>query len=117
VAGQVLARALTGLHHVELATDAEAALARVRPGQYDVAIIDLGMPGLSGQEVGRRLEALDPALARVLFTGWELAEDDPRRQAFDLQLAKPVVSLEALKQTVAQAVELRDRRAAAPAPG
>ncbi len=54
---------------------------------------DIGMPGMSGYEVARRIRA-DPVLGRihlVAVTGWG-SEDDKRKAieaGFDLHLAKP----------------------------
>jgi len=67
----------------------EEALRSYIPGGYDVAFIDLGMPGMPGNEVARRLKILDPPLIAVLVTGWELTDDDPIHDHFDYHLRKP----------------------------
>ncbi|MCC7264598.1 MAG: GAF domain-containing protein [Candidatus Latescibacteria bacterium] len=110
--GKVLKEALGARHQVEIHTDGKQALAQLQAGQYDVAILDLGMPGISGDQVARRMQEVDPAMARILFSGWVLEADDPRRQLFDLAIQKPLRDLRAFEETVAQAIALRDRRAA-----
>ena len=60
----------------------------------DVALVDIGLPGIDGYEVARRLRA-DPATARIrliALTGYGLAEDQRRvlDAGFDLHLVKPV---------------------------
>ena len=72
----------------------------------DVVVLDIGMPGLNGLEVARRIRALplhQPLL--VALTGFGSEED--RRQAqkagFDAHLVKPV-DLEALKAVLTRQV-------------
>lgn len=112
---QVVATALASLlaerHAVEAVTDPRVACDQCRPGRYDIAVIDLGMPGISGVEVAERLRRADPALALVLWTGWELAPEDPRRRPFDYCLTKPVGDLAELETLISRAIALRDRRA------
>ena len=98
-------------HAVDTVEDGQQALEGFAPGQYDVALIDLGMPGMPGDEVARQIRGIDPTIVIVLITGWGLADDDPRRAAFDLHLVKPV-GLVDLENTIAQAVRLHDERAA-----
>jgi PAS domain S-box-containing protein len=60
----------------------------------DIVLLDIGMPGLDGYEVARRLRALkkDRTFRIVAVTGWGQEEDRQRsREAgFDLHLVKPV---------------------------
>ena len=86
------------------------ALEEFSSGKYDVAILDLGMPGLPGDQVARRLQQVDPVLARVLFSGWELEMEDPRRPLFDFALRKPLRDFRAVEEMVAQAIVLHDQR-------
>lgn len=79
-----------------------------------MAILDLGMPGISGDQVAQRILEMDPAVGRILFTGWELDAEDPRRQAFDFVLTKPLRGLHTLKDLITQAIALRDQRVAVP---
>ncbi|MBI4515170.1 MAG: PAS domain S-box protein [Deltaproteobacteria bacterium] len=53
-------------------TRAEEALAAVRadPGQFDLVVTDLSMPGMSGLEVARELSRLRPDLPVVLASGY-----------------------------------------------
>lgn len=62
--------------------------------QPTVALLDLGMPGMDGFEVARRLRA-NPATADVklvALTGWGQEHDRQRTKAvgFDHHLIKPV---------------------------
>jgi CheY-like chemotaxis protein/two-component sensor histidine kinase len=79
--------------------DALRALETSRPS---LVLLDIGMPGMDGYEVARRIRAM-PALAGVTIaalTGWGQPEDRRRtREAgFDVHLVKPpdLAALEAL---------------------
>lgn len=62
--------------------------------QLDVAIIDIGLPGLDGYEVARRMRAHPhgPAMALVALTGYGAPRDHERslEAGFDHHLVKPV---------------------------
>jgi KaiC/GvpD/RAD55 family RecA-like ATPase/ActR/RegA family two-component response regulator len=66
----------------------------------DAVIVDIGLPGLDGYEVGRRLrEALGDRIRLVALTGYSQPEDRRRvREAgFDVHLVKPVVPPDILR--------------------
>jgi two-component system CheB/CheR fusion protein len=79
-------------------TDALELASQERP---HVAILDIGMPGLSGYEVAEciRREAWGARVTMIAVTGW--GQDDDKRRAqiagFDHHLTKPV-DLEVLEQ-------------------
>jgi len=81
-------------HEVRTVHDGSQALATVAHWRPEVALLDIGLPGLSGYELAQRLRA-DPALAGLVLvavTGWG-TESDQRRSAqagFDVHLTKPV---------------------------
>jgi signal transduction histidine kinase/CheY-like chemotaxis protein len=79
---------------VEVAFGGEQALAKMRSHKPEVTLMDIGMPGMDGYEVARRVRA-DPELASlrlVALTGWGQAEDKERalKEGFDEHLTKPV---------------------------
>jgi CheY-like chemotaxis protein len=89
---------------VDVAPDGESALAAAQALRPDVAVLDIGMPGLNGYEVARRIRA-EPWGARIrliALTGWGQAEDVERAHAagFDHHVTKPV-DLDALQDLVA----------------
>jgi CheY-like chemotaxis protein len=81
-------------HEVQVANNGAEALAvfdRMRP---DVAILDIGMPGLSGYEVARKIrerEAGDKVML-IAVTGWGQDADKTRASeaGFDHHFTKPV---------------------------
>jgi len=112
IVSDVLVKLLSESHEVEAVTDGPEAPKRFREGGFDVAVIDLGMPGIPGHEVLRRMHATDPSIASILITGWQLEAGDPRLALFDFHVQKPFESLVDIQQLVAEAIELRDRRTA-----
>ena len=98
-------------HEVETVMDGQEALEGFAPGQYDVALIDLEMPGMPGDQVAQKMRQVDPSLATVLITGYVLEENDLRLSAFDFLIQKPFVPLNKIRNVVTQAVELHDTRA------
>jgi PAS domain S-box-containing protein len=84
---------LTG-HDVSLAHDGEKALAIAESLRPDAVLLDLGLPGMDGFEVARRLRA-SPALARtrlIALTGYGQASDRraTANAGFEAHLVKPV---------------------------
>lgn len=81
-------------HRVETARDGVTGLEKALAIAPDVAIVDLGLPGMDGFEVARRMRAasLLSNTYIVALTGYGTAEDRARALAagFDEHLAKPV---------------------------
>ena len=85
-----LARVLSARGYgYRLAGSGIEALDQFCEGSFKVAIIDLGMPGMSGDALSSKLRRLDPCLVTVLSTGWMLGERDERLDSFDLHIKKP----------------------------
>jgi DNA-binding NtrC family response regulator len=55
---------------VDLAEDAEHALAKFAPGKYQLALIDLVMPGKNGLELMNELLEKDPDIFCLIMTGY-----------------------------------------------
>jgi CheY-like chemotaxis protein len=80
-------------HEVRLARDGPSALEASREFRPEAVVLDVGLPGASGWEVGRQLRAQE-GLSRVLLvalTGHGREQDKARsREAgFDAHLTKP----------------------------
>jgi CheY-like chemotaxis protein len=79
---------------VRVVHDGESALQAFETFRPRVTLLDLGMPGMDGYEVARRIRARPDAegTALIALTGWG-QERDRRRTAeagFDCHLIKPV---------------------------
>jgi PAS domain S-box-containing protein len=76
------------------AHDGPSALGLAATFAPDVVLLDIGMPGMDGYEVARRLRAMSPLKEVVVVaqTGW--GQDEDRRRSveagFDHHLVKPV---------------------------
>jgi CheY-like chemotaxis protein len=79
---------------VETSEDGPAALAKVDAFRPEVALIDLGLPGMDGYEVARQLRSRPQtkAIRLVAVTGYGQADDRRRALAagFDQHVTKPV---------------------------
>jgi CheY-like chemotaxis protein len=79
---------------VQTAADGAAALAAAAGWKPDLVFLDIGMPGMNGYEVARRLrqDSVGRTPLLVAVTGW--GQDDDRRRAheagFDHHLVKPI---------------------------
>ena len=80
-------------HYVQTVPDATAALEAAQPGDFEVVFLDIGLPGMDGWELAKRLRQLDwrrrPMFIAITGHG---SEEDQRRSAeaeIDLHLVKP----------------------------
>jgi len=81
-------------HEVEVASNGPDALALFDRMNPDVAILDIGMPGLSGYEVANRIRGRQAGhqVMLIAVTGWGQDADKARASAagFDHHFTKPV---------------------------
>lgn len=99
-------------HEVEVAEDGEKGLARLFEMRPDVALVDVGLPGIDGYELARRARDAPggTALYLVALTGYGGldAKAEAQQAGFDEHITKPV-ALEDLLRVVnrtAQTVDL-----------
>jgi CheY-like chemotaxis protein len=80
-------------HEVERALSGEEALERVKSFAPDVALLDIGLPGLDGFEVASRIRASNGNdIQLIALTGYGREEDRERARVagFTAHLVKPV---------------------------
>ncbi len=79
-------------YEVHEAIDGESGLELVQRLQPDVVLLDIGLPGLDGYEVARRLKSAQICPRLVAITGYGRPEDHERAMTagFDQHLTKPV---------------------------
>ena len=91
---------------VETAESGAQGLQRLHADSYDLVLLDMMMPGISGMEMLERIAEIDPALVCVVITGYatvESAVQAIRKGAYDF-IAKPFDS-DTLLLTVNQGIE------------
>ena len=86
---------LVGLgNQVRIANDGPSALEAARQFHPEVVLLDIGMPGMNGYEVARRMGTMPEVQNAVLVaqTGWGQEEDRCRSHeaGFDDHLVKPI---------------------------
>jgi CheY-like chemotaxis protein len=91
-------------HDVRVAHTGATALETAREYQPDMVLLDIGLPGMDGYEVARRLRECEEmrGILLVAITGYGQEEDRRRSQeaALDYHLTKPV-DPEALQEVLA----------------
>lgn len=100
-------------HEVTVCGNGRAALKALERAHFDVAILDLKMPGLSGIEVLEQLKQIAPDVEAVVQTGYasqETAIDALRLGAFDY-ITKPCrfAEIEAILGRIAEKRELTNK--------
>lgn len=94
-AGRMLRLLLTKLgdHQVDLAHDGPSAIEAIRTTDPDLVLLDIGLPGMDGYEVARRVRENGETSGTLLaaLTGFGTSEDRRRslEAGFDVHLAKP----------------------------
>jgi signal transduction histidine kinase/CheY-like chemotaxis protein len=79
-------------HNVEAAEDGTKGLDRLLASMPDVALIDIGLPGIDGYEIARRVrEKVGADVYLIALTGYGQAEDKKEALAagFNVHLTKP----------------------------
>jgi PAS domain S-box-containing protein len=81
-------------HQVTLTDNGAAALEEIARFRPDIALVDVGLPGMDGYEIARRARALEAgkALKLVAITGYggEAHRRRARSAGFDMHVVKPI---------------------------
>jgi CheY-like chemotaxis protein len=81
-------------HDVQTAEDGPRGLDKVHTFRPDVAVIDVGLPGIDGYAVARAIRERPDgrSMCLIALTGYGQAEDQRRALAagFDIHLTKPI---------------------------
>lgn len=88
----LLERALEDQYHVETAGSALEALEKLRVISFDLAIVDLLLPGVSGLALAEAIRVLDPGTPVILITAYGTTsfENMAAHPAISLYLQKPL---------------------------
>jgi signal transduction histidine kinase/FixJ family two-component response regulator len=99
-------------YQTETADAADQALAKYRRDSYDVVVSDIKMPGMDGNELLRRIRAIDEDTAVILVTGHadlNSARDAVKSGAFDYVL-KPFNLVDFVREVDDAVAETRRHR-------
>jgi CheY-like chemotaxis protein len=115
--GREMTRLLLELlgHEVLVAADGQEGVEKGLQWRPDVAVIDIGLPRLSGYEVARRLRReLGHEIFLITQTGYGRPEDRELAFAagFDVHLTKPVDPVDLVNWLVAAGRRFADRKLA-----
>ncbi|MGI5865048.1 MAG: response regulator [Myxococcales bacterium] len=77
-------------HDTDMATTGKEALAKWREREFDVALVDLLMPDMSGTQIAAELLKVRPGARIALVTGWELDAEQRRAAPVHAIFHKPV---------------------------
>ena len=95
-------------NRVEVAQDGAGGLTMLQAESFDLIILDLKMPGLSGMEVLKRIREYDPEAMVIVITGYatvESAVEAMKRGAYDF-IPKPFTP-DSLRAIVKRALDRR----------
>ena len=100
-------------HEVTVREDGRSAVATVEKSSFDVAILDIRMPGMNGLEVLKAIREISPDTEVILLTGHatvETAVESLRYGAFDY-LTKPckMTEIEVVLQRVGEKRQLTNK--------
>jgi len=93
-------------HDVALAFDGEAAWSEFQRIMPDIALLDMGMPKLSGEQVARKIRTLTQRPSKLIaISGWGQADDKRRayEAGFDHHVTKPI-NMPTLRQLLVESV-------------
>ncbi len=107
----ILSRMLkTKGHRVVVAPNGEEGIERFRAETFDLVFTDLGMPKLSGWDVGKTIKGINPKTPIAMITGWgvELDREKLSDSGIDLIISKPF-NFDQVIDLVSEAMELREK--------
>jgi signal transduction histidine kinase/ActR/RegA family two-component response regulator len=107
----ILSRMLkTKGHRVVVASNGEEGIERFRSEPFDLVLTDLGMPKLSGWDVGKTIKGINPKVPIAMITGWgvELDREKLSESGIDLIVSKPF-NFDQVIRLVSEAMELKER--------
>jgi DNA-binding response OmpR family regulator len=93
-----------GSFQVDTFNDAESALSTFKPEVYDLALLDIKMPGTSGFQLWRKLREMDKKLKICFLTATksnyfgDIDSDDINDIGTDCFLAKPVNTIDLMNR-------------------
>jgi DNA-binding NtrC family response regulator len=100
-----------GITNVKCCQESLEVIPRLNKKKYSVILLDMVMPGISGEELLLKIVELYPAIPVIVITGFpetKTAEDCMQKGAFDY-LEKPIDTNDLIK-TIHNALKLKDHQ-------
>jgi CheY-like chemotaxis protein len=99
-------------HVVDIAPDGATGLEKLEEQPYDLVFTDLGMPGMTGWDVAKRVKELNRHIPVALITGYNVSSEPEniKEKGVDLILHKPFHIFE-VQQLVAQGIQIKGKLA------
>lgn len=97
-------------YHVETAANGYDGLELFTNNYYDMVLIDLIMPDISGWELAERIKRMSSTTPIALITGWpvKLSLKELRTKGFDLFISKPFRD-EQLRKLVNDGIRMKQK--------
>lgn len=76
--------------HVDLAVDGQEAIEKWETGTYDLIVMDLEMPRMTGIEAIERIRGTDPNIPIIVLTGYTTHTHEGKAGLVNKYLIKPV---------------------------
>ncbi len=88
-------------YSVHIAKTGNHALKKAKENSYDLAILDIKLPDLPGDEVASRLKILDDKMALILITGYPKFQESIDLLYLGIHeiLLKPIAAAEIIRAT------------------
>lgn len=105
----ILSRMLTAKgHQVVAVSNGQEGIDQFKSERFDLVFTDLGMPKVSGWEVGKAVKKINPTVPVAMITGWgmELNREKMTENGIDLIISKPF-NLDQVMELVSGAIELK----------
>jgi len=105
----ILSRMLTAKgHQVVSASGGQEGIDKFKAESFDLVFTDLGMPRVSGWEVGKAVKKMNATVPVAMITGWgmELNKEKMTENGIDLIISKPF-NLNQVSELVSEAIELK----------
>lgn len=95
-------------HYVVTASSGEEGIEKFKNGNFDIVLTDLGMPKVSGLDVGRAIKSIDSNIPVAMITGWgiEIDREKLSENGIDLVISKPF-NFDQIVKLISEAMRLK----------
>jgi len=99
-----------GGHEVEVVSDGNQGIEMFGKKEFDLVFIDLGMSGISGWQVAKKVKGINERVPVVLITGWDIRQEESeiKDSYVDLIIQKPF-EVEQVLDLVQEGMTLKER--------